>query len=159
MLVWDGQCWCGDLVTPIDDVAMNWYGNAQATPPGDLDGDGVTNCFDCDDHNPGAWGIPGEVNGLMFDVDDVTLSWSPPVDPGAASVSYDLLRSSVASDFQSAAVCLDSGIAGPSAPDAAAPSLNKFFYYLARARNACPGGVGTAGAGSSGVPRAALVCP
>ncbi|HYV85684.1 MAG TPA: hypothetical protein VFB49_07230, partial [Patescibacteria group bacterium] len=159
MLVWDGQCWCGDLVTPIDDVAMNWYGNAQATPPGDLDGDGVTNCFDCDDHNPGAWGIPGEVNGLMFDVDDVTLSWSPPVDPGAASVSYDLLRSNVASDFQSAAVCLDSGIPGPSAPDAAAPALNKFFYYLARARNACPGGVGTVGAGSSGVPRAALVCP
>ena len=159
MLVWDGQCWCGDLVNPIDDVAMNWYGNTQAAPPADLDGDGVTSCFDCDDQNPGAWAIPGEVSGLIFGVDDVTLSWSPPADPGAASISYDLLRSNVASDFQSVAVCLASGIASPNAPDSAAPSLNKFFYYLARARNACPGGIGTVGAGSSGVPRSALICP
>jgi hypothetical protein len=157
MLVWGGSFDAGS--NPLNDRVMHWYGSASATPPADLDGDGVLSCQDCDDGNPAVWGVPGEATDLLFNDDDVTLVWSPPLAGGADAVSYDLLRSDTASDFVSAGVCLASGTPDPLAVDSDTPAAGKFFFYLARARNACPGGVGTAGAGSSGVPRAALVCP
>ena len=159
MLVWGGGCYCGDVTTLIDDAAMNWYGNAVAAPPADRDGDGVSSCFDCDDANPDAWAVPGEATGLLLGADDATLSWSPPIDAGAGSLTFDLLRSDIATDFQSSAVCVASGIATPSAVDTMVPAPERVFYYAARARNACPGGVGTVGSGTSGVPRPALICP
>jgi hypothetical protein len=161
MLVWGGECDCGDVTTFIDDPAIYWYGNAVATPPADLDGDGVSDCLDCDDGNPTAWSTPGEVTGLAFGADAQTLSWSPPADLGGPAVEYDLIRSGVASDYESSAVCLASDIPSTLANDAAAPATDGIFFYLARARNGCPGGsgVGTMGAGSSGVERMALVCP
>jgi hypothetical protein len=153
MLVWGGSA-----SGTIQDRAMHWYGNAHAGPLADLDGDGVSSCQDCDDHNAAAWGMPGEATGLLF-IDAVTLAWSPPADLGAESVGYDLLRSDVASDFAMAGVCVASGIVLPSATDATTPDLGRCFFYLARARNACPGGIGSAGAGSSGAPRPAPACP
>ena len=158
---WTGQAmliWGGSASGTIQDRTMRWYGNRYAGPLADLDGDGVSSCQDCDDHNAATWGVPGETTGLMFS-DAVTLAWSPPADFGAESVEYDLLRSDVASDFTTAGVCVASGMALPSATDATMPDLGRCFFYLARARNACPGGIGSAGAGSSGVPRPALVCP
>ena len=161
MLVWDGEFFSGDTSDLIDDVAMHWYGNAVAAPPADLDGDGVSDCLDCDDGNPAAWSTPGEVTGLAFGGDAETISWSPPADLGGLAVEYDLIRSVVASDYESSAVCLASDIPSTSANDAASPATDGIFFYLARARNGCPGGsgVGSVGAGSSGVERAALVCP
>jgi hypothetical protein len=161
MLVWDGACYCGDITYGIDDLNMQWYGNAVATPPADLDGDGVSECLDCDDGNPTAWSTPGEVAGLAFGGDAQTISWSPPADLGGPEVEYDLIRSGVATDYESSAVCLASDISSTSASDGASPATDGIFFYLARARNGCPGGsgVGTVGAGSSGVERSALLCP
>ena len=156
MLVWGGSFSLGDVA--VGDRQIHWYGSVDADPAADLDGDGVASCTDCDDRNPGAWGIPGEVTNLIFGTDAVTLSWSPPASPGAASLTYDLVRSGAA-DFATDAVCLVTGGTDPTAVDSDTPDVGAVFFYLARARNACPAGTGTLGMDSSGVPRLALVCP
>ena len=157
MLVWGGSQALGGLA--FHDRIVHWYGNVGADPSADGDLDGVAACFDCDDRNPAAWGVPGEVAGLVLGADAATVSWSSPPSPGAVSVIYDLLRSDAASDFTTQGLCLASGVADTSAVDAQSPDLGAAFFYLVRARNACPGGVGTLGSNSAGVPRATPICP
>ena len=45
--------------------------------------------------------------------------------------------------------------------DAMAPSVGSVFYYLIRAENSCPGGLGLGpiGTDSNGTPRTARPCP
>jgi hypothetical protein len=72
---------------------------------------------------------------------------------------YDTLRSVSPVDFLTAA-CLESDD-GPdtTAADGTIPSVGQVFYYLTRAQNACPQGVGSLGSNSSGAPRAGVDCP
>jgi hypothetical protein len=157
---WTGQemlVWGGSALSQVDRV-MHWYGNAHQGPLADSDGDGVLSCQDCDDHNAAVWGLPGEVTGLLFS-DAITIDWSPPAFAGATIVGYDLLRSDVASDFQTSAECVASGIKGTAATDTSAPPTGGVFFYLVRALNACPGGMGTLGTDSAGAPRLAAACP
>jgi hypothetical protein len=90
----------------------------------------------------------------------VNASWSPPADPGGtvAGLSYDVIRSSDASDFVTAAVCVESNESGNTvATLPATPASGEVLYYLVRAENACD--IGPAGFDSDGAERAARQCP
>jgi hypothetical protein len=141
----------------------------------DVDGDGVgdssstlMSCLqpagyaavggDCNDADPGIWGVPGEVQDLQLP-DAATLTWSAPASPGALAVLYDALRSTRPSDFVTAAACVTSDSAARSATETATPPANSIFFYLVRAENSCPGGQGPLGSGSSGVVQPGRTCP
>jgi hypothetical protein len=117
----------------------------------DADGDHVAEC-DCNDANGSVWSRPGEARDLVATQQAGTtlLSWSPPVDDGAAAVTYSAVRSSSASDFASAGVCLTLANASqPVATDAQTPAPDAMFCYLVRAENGCPGDLGTGPLGYS----------
>jgi hypothetical protein len=134
----------------------------------DHDGDGYGNgdpaCAilvpDCNDSNASIWGTPGETLNLRF-TSDTTLIWDPPADPGAptSALLYDTLVSGAPGNFL-LADCLESHD-GPNttATDLAVPSVGQGFFYLTRAQNMCPQGVGSLGTDSAGVPRAGASCP
>jgi hypothetical protein len=91
----------------------------------------------------------------------MTLSWSPPADPGGlvSALVYDTLRSGSPADFN-AAVCVESnGGSDTAAQDAATPAPGAFFSYLVRGENACPNGEGPLGNRSNGTPRTGTACP
>lgn len=93
----------------------------------DDDNDGIGDVADCAPLDSQTWSAPGEAANLSVAPSSVgsTVTWAPPVPPGgtAASHRYDLLVSTVATDFTAAAECLESndgpnaifatGIAGP----------------------------------------------
>lgn len=129
----------------------------------DADADGRSLCTgDCNDVDASVWSIPGEATGLSFLANKIGLTWSPPQAPGGApaSVRYDSLRASSPANFTTATVCLEAND-GPNTTsvDAATPAAASAYYYLVRARNACPGGVGSLGRRSDGTERAGRVCP
>ena len=74
--------------------------------------------------------------------------------PGAAQVTYDLLRSTRPDDFLTNPVCVASDTLQTSAEDASVPGI--LFSYLVRVRNACGVSVGSGGEGNR-APAAA--CP
>ena len=82
------------------------------------------------------------------------LSWSPPLQPGATSVTYDLLRSTSPSNFTSGTVCLATSTAATTASDGTIPA--HAFFYLVRSRNACGSNLGLT---SAGVARTGRTCP
>ena len=134
-----------------------------ALPPeeADADGDGVSSCnADCDDSNGQVWATPGEVPLLDLEADMQTLTWTPPLLPGAATPRYDLLRSDAPADFLTAATCVvsDSGPA-TAAQDASIPDPGRIFHYLVRSRNDCASGTGTLGTASNGIERQGHSCP
>jgi hypothetical protein len=104
----------------------------------DCDGDGVGPWHDCGDGNPDLWSAPSECRDLLIDGDKATLTWNPPLDPGntSGSVLYDTLRSSDASDFDTAD-CLESDEADLTASDSAPVGLGSLFFYLVRGQNDC----------------------
>jgi len=135
----------------------------------DRDGDGygelsdpscLSLVLDCNDQSASAWGTPGETLNLRF-TSGTTLAWDPPAAPGAPTpdLLYDTLRSVSPGDFLSA-ICLESDD-GPNttATDGTIPSVGQVLFYLTRAQNGCPQGVGTLGTNSSGAPRAGVDCP
>jgi PKD repeat protein len=116
---------------------------------------------DCNDQDPAIWGTPGETRNLLFKA-KTKLAWDPPTDPGAlgSALAYDTLRSEVASDFQAAALCVESNDGSDmTAVDLTVPAPGKLLFYLTRAENACPQGTGPLGTNSQGVPRAGRSCP
>ncbi len=118
----------------------------------------VENGNDCDDAEAGLWGAPTDVRDLLF-LDDLTLGWAAPLDPGATSIFYDALRSADASDFVSAAVCIATDAPGMTATDPPMPDVGRSFFYLIRAENRCPGGQGPLGANSNGNLISGRSCP
>jgi hypothetical protein len=136
-----------------------------ALPAGewDTDGDSHRVCAgDCNDASAQVWATPGVTSDLRLKNDPpvTILAWTPPVDPGGVSLTYDVLRSPAPSDFMTAAVCLEA--ADPSADsciDPEVPSAGEAFFYLVRAVNACPSGEGSLGTDSNGVPRPGRSCP
>lgn len=71
-----------------------------------------------------------------------------------------MIRSTSPLDFTSAAVCEESDDASDrSAIDVDVPPPGGFFFYLVRARDACPAELGSLGSHSNGSPRTARTCP
>jgi hypothetical protein len=77
-----------------------------------------------------------------------------------SAMVYDVLKSTAASDFLLGALCLESGD-GPNvtASDPAVPVVGHVSFYLVRAANACPVGLGSLGTDSFGVERQGRACP
>ncbi len=129
--------------------------------PGDLDGDGFSGAFDCDDHDAALWSAPGDVTGLGVPAGNRhVLVWDAVEDPGGSSgeVAYDVLRSQQAANFDSdpSAVCIDPSGLDLQAIDTTVPPPDGIFFYLVRARNEC--GPGSLGSRSDGTPRLGRDC-
>ncbi|HET8946121.1 MAG TPA: right-handed parallel beta-helix repeat-containing protein [Candidatus Polarisedimenticolia bacterium] len=129
----------------------------------DLDGDGSGNDCDCAGADPSAWTLPGEATGLVLGDDPVAggtttrLDWTAPATGGlAASMTYDVIRSTKASDLVTSATCLVSGVAATTATETGVPGPGVVWFYVVRARDAC--GAGASHVGSNGVARPARVC-
>ena len=132
-----------------------------ATNEGDDDGDSFTECGgDCDDASGAVWAAPGEARSLLLLIDQSTLNWSAPTNPGGISLQYDTIRSSSSIDFVGPALCVeaDDGV-DRVADDPGVPALDTVFYYLVRAENSCPSGLGPLGFSSSGAVKAGRSCP
>jgi hypothetical protein len=129
----------------------------------DVDGDGLTAACDCNDASAGAWKTPGEARDLVVFQDGQgasTVSWTPPADTGGPSYGFDVIRSSDPDDFATAGTCLPVTEPGATtASDAVDPPAGGPFFYLVRAKNACPNGLGPLGSTSSGTPHTAPPCP
>ena len=108
---------------------------------------------------------PGEARLLLLSHDKVanqtSLTWSAPTDAGGSSVLYDTVRSNTASNFVTAATCVECDGPDTVSTDTTSPAVGTYFGYLIRAENACSGGlgVGPLGASSSGASRVARTCP
>jgi hypothetical protein len=147
----DGQTDCVDFDCCTD----------QACHGVDADLDGYAVC-DCDDANPQVWKTPGEAVDLLATRtgDTIQMTWTSPAVPGGTAVEYDALRSVDPANFGGPATCLS--LDWPSIPacsDAADPGPGGVYFYLVRARNSCPAGLGTLGANAGGQPRAGRSCP
>jgi hypothetical protein len=131
----------------------------------DDDGDALSECQgDCDDTDDQFWDTPGEVTGLILshtggELGTSTLDWSAPVTGGtAASMAYDTIRSNQPSDFL-AADCVEAND-GPNTTSTDSFNLAPgVVFYLIRAQNPCPNGLGSLGLGAAGQPRTGLDCP
>ena len=158
MLAWGGQDSAGALATG---------GRYALGQNADADHDGVRVCAgDCDDTNSAVWSAPGEATDLIFLIPaapgQTTLIWNAPNDAGGtAPLSYDTLRATVAADFgAAAALCLETADGSDtSAVDTGSLGAGACFFYLVRARNACPAVVGPLGADSTGAWRTGRPCP
>ncbi len=117
---------------------------------------------DCDDATGSIWATPGEATSVVLSADKQTFGWAAPGNLGGdlAAIRFDVIRSGSAADFVSVASCVESND-GPNttAVDAAKPASGAAFFYLVRARNACPSGSGPLGERSSGTSRTARTCP
>ena len=119
----------------------------------------VTQANDCSDSSSGSWSPPGEVRDLRF-TDATTFAWTAPLDAGGTGpLEYDVLRSTYTTAPPYAWSCPAWNVAGLSASDAELPPANRAFYYLVRATNACPGGLGPLGSFTDGRPIVAKTCP
>lgn len=146
-------------------VDVDHFSSFAIIVPLDTDNDGTFDNFagqvDCAVLDNQDWATPGEVSALSF-ADGVTLNWNTPATPGGVTLRYDTIRSANASDFLSAAVCVESddGV-DTSSTDGATPLAGQVHYYQVRAKNNCPGsaGEGSLGQSSDGTPRLGRSCP
>ena len=127
--------------------------------PADADGDGRDNLSDCRPDDPTVFAAPGEVTGLVFGSDRVTLSWDSAAPTAGSSTEHQVLRGLVAELPVGGASdsCIVPGTLAASAVDTDVPPAGAGYWYLVRARNAC--GTGTYGATSDGSPRLDSSCP
>jgi len=173
MIVWGGQdnltttyfdtgglyCTCASSSAFYRDDDGDGYGNDASSltachaPPGY-----VAMAGDCNDSRNDLWNPPGEVVNVHLN-SVINVAWSPPISPGGNVVRYDLIRSGSAADFVSSAVCVLTNGSATMQNDFVLPALNSVLFYLVRARNDCPQGLGLLGTASNGVPRTARTCP
>ena len=120
----------------------------------DGDGDGVPDDLDCAPSDLDTWRTPSPARTLEVSGGEMglVLAWQAPLDPGASTMSYDVLRSADPSGFMSAE-CVATAIEGTSVTITPA-SGNEF--YLVRSRDACGG---TLGMDSTGSERPGPACP
>jgi hypothetical protein len=153
----DDDC---DGQTDCDDSQCCSAGNCSG-PDGDDDGYELCDCNDADGN---AWSRPGEVENVTHSRagDDTILEWDAPIDLGATTASYEVVRSSNALNFLTSTSCLGDG--DPSDTElleSEIPAPGEAFSYLVRAVNGCPGeeGEGDVGRDSENVMRPSADCP
>jgi hypothetical protein len=162
---------CGDGVDGDRDGSIDCFDDdccADAACQGmtgfDIDGDGHGAACDCSDADGDSWKTPGELRDLRIEIDHVrtgetTISWAPADDPGGFSDVIDLIRTADPTDFTPASVCIAVAPGATSSTDPQVPPAGGRYYYLVRARNSCPDGIGPLGTSSSGTPHTAPACP
>jgi len=102
-----------------------------------------------------AYPPPGEVMGVRFAPDHITLSWMPERSVG----SYDLYRGVVPAFLPGYGTCNQLGLTAETAVDTDLPSIGAGFFYLLTARNRLRE-EGTKGFNSSGIERLnPIPCP
>ena len=148
-------------VLAADDNAGTVYIILESTPglPADEDNDGVVDGLDCASTDPQLWATPGVVRDLLVrQSGGVTfVSWTEPVDPGTIlPLRYDTVRSDIASDFVTGAVCVETDGSDTESTDLDPLPSGQAAYYLARAQNGC--GDGLLREGTFG-PRNVIACP
>ena len=122
----------------------------------DGDGDGVSNGQDCAAADPALWSAPSPAQQLRLSREPAgNLVWLAPAQPGAAGVTYDLLRGVDATDFAGAS-CVESGETDLSATDLLEPVAGELLVYLVRVTNGCGSNLGSR---SNGTPRTGAACP
>ncbi|MCP3979821.1 MAG: CRTAC1 family protein [bacterium] len=111
----------------------------------DADSDGRGDACDCAPLDGTAWALPGAVANLRLSGSAATtLEWTG-ADPGAAALSFDVLRAADA-EFLTAVACLVADGAETSTVDPAAPA--GVTFYLVRSRNVCGERLAPDGAGA-----------
>ena len=154
-----------DAVTATDDNAGAIYLVLDSDPAvNDGDADGVLDALDCDPANNQVWAQPGEVSGMTLTHDPVLrqteVTWTAPGDLGGTAVRYDTIRSTIPDDFVFSAVCVESDDgADTMAIDSDMLPEGVAAYYLVRAQNDCPDGLGGVGEDTEGLLRIAIDCP
>jgi uncharacterized repeat protein (TIGR01451 family) len=158
-----------DTVLDICDNCPAVVNLSQANADGDLlgdacdpddDGDGALDGNDCAPLDVGAFAIPGEIGGVAFAADKLTLSWNSAAATSGTTTVHDLMSGTLGA-FPVVAgsadhVCVAGG-AGTSAQDPTVPAPGTGLYYLARGQNSC--GSGTLGFSSAAIERTAADCP
>ncbi|HET8946884.1 MAG TPA: right-handed parallel beta-helix repeat-containing protein [Candidatus Polarisedimenticolia bacterium] len=147
-----------------DDGVMDFIDNcASVADPSqfDLDGDGFGDACDCAPGDASAWDLPGEATGLLLSPVSgpatTRLDWTAPSTGGLpVSMTYDVIRSTRASDLVASATCLASGLSVTTATDLELPGAGSAFFYVVRASDVC--GAGVAHRGSNGLPVPARQC-
>jgi hypothetical protein len=163
LVLWYRGGWSHD--DPSHETACGFAG-PRLVPAGlDSDADNRTvGDGDCDDGNPLVWWTPAEVNGLVLSHDRAAaitqLQWPPPAG-GATTPLYDSLRSSNPADFTTGGTCIESDGQDTLTTDGSTPAAGSAFYYLVRAKNSCPSGLGQGPLGndSAGQERSGRPCP
>jgi hypothetical protein len=126
----------------------------------DDDNDGTADGSDCAPLDVGSFSLPGEIVGLAFGADKITLTWVSAVPGSGPATQHDLLRGSLGALPVVAGnpdhVCVGSG-ASATRQDPTIPGAGTGRYYLARGRNGCGGG--TYGSNSAAQERTATICP
>jgi hypothetical protein len=128
----------------------------------DLDGDGLAAACDCLDNDGSTWGTPGEATNLnlfYYGPGYTSLAWASPAVPGAAVDSYDVIRAAGPNDFSAGGTCVSVTPGMNTTTDSPEPDPGGGFFYLVRAKNTCPNGIGPLGWSSSGTLHTAPACP
>ena len=140
----------GDGILDSSDNCLTVYNPLQAN--GDLDAAG--NACDCNPDESGSLVLLGPATDLVFS-SKTGLEWVAPADTGGGSLSFDLLRSPVSSNF-TIATCVESDELNTTAGDGGTPAPGSVFYYVLRADGACGGNLG---GDDSEARRAGSTCP
>jgi hypothetical protein len=140
----------GDGILDISDNCPGVYNPLQAN--GDLDTAG--NVCDCNPDEGGSPVLLGPTTDLVFST-KTSLDWVAPGDTGGGSLSFDLLRSPVSSNFE-IATCVESNELNTTASDGGTPAAGGVFYYVLRADGSCGGNLG---GDESEARRAGSTCP
>jgi hypothetical protein len=125
----------------------------------DSDGDGPGNACDCAPFSSASVTIPGEVSGLTFESDGVTLNWISVAPTAGAGTVHDLVRGNLGQfpvGSGGVEMCLVTGISGGTATDTEVPAVGSGFWYLVRGRNGC--GAGGYGFATGPTPRSTASC-
>jgi hypothetical protein len=109
----------------------------------DIDGDGTGDRCDCAPFDPATADV-GEVTGLRFDADTVTVRWDGVVGADFYDVSRGLISSLDGADY---GACLSENLTGTTLQDVDLPADGEGFFYLVRADDAVcgPGPAGLRG--------------
>jgi len=148
-----GQLFAGTYGRSIYVYALDQLG------PADADGDGRDNLADCRPDDPTVFASPGEVAGLAFGSDRLTLSWTSAAAAAGSATQHQVLRGLVSELPVGAGSdsCIAAGTPASSVEDADVPPDDGAFWYLVRAKNVC--GTGTFGLTGGGGPRLGGACP
>ncbi len=146
---------CDNCPSTANADQLNTDGDAHGNVcDADDDNDGAGDGADCAPLDGSASARAGRADGLGFQAGSRTvLTWTR----GAQAAITNVYRNLFGPSFPASWSCLQAGIAGTSATDAAWPGAGKGYSYLVTGENVC--GESDAGTSSAGATRGVAACP